>query len=386
MGKGTIKTVTIIMMIIVCLTIVGLLGLLVVGLMGVPIFKGMTVKNENGVLIGGGLDYKLYTDEVIEIGDITKIITEYQSDGITIFYHDNDTVRLMEYMSFEPTPEQLAKVSRDGGTLSIKGGERPKFSVGVFMVKVELYLPESYRGALETRTSSGPQRCEEDLILTDFTAQAASGSIKYGNITADNVTISTSSGSIKTDEIYGKVELSAVSGSISCTSIEGETINLQTTSGSLRVDEIKGEQIIDQVSGSTHIGNSVGNQTITKTSGPVSIDNFDGFQNITTSSGTIRCLGGKGSGNYKSTSGSITVEFENCPSDNVTMTGTSGSLKLTIPENSGFNFAASSSSGSVGTFFDSEVSTKGNTKTATIGEPIFDLDMSTTSGNIRVSN
>lgn len=385
MEKGPMKTVSVFLIVAIVIIIIGLLAIMIAGILGVPVFKGATVKNDNGILVGGGLNYQLYTDESIDASDLQKIAAEYRSDGVTIFYHDNNTVRLMEYMSFEPTAEQRARISNNNGVLTITGGERPRNVIGFYMVKVELYLPESYRGALEMTTSSGSQSCGEELILSEFSAKASSGSLKYDSITAESVRLLNGSGAIKADEIIGKTEISSKSGSITCSGIEGETIDIDATSGSLRVGNIKGEQNIRQSSGSAHIGSSVGNQTIDKTSGSITVESFDGFQKITTSSGSIRCLDGRGGGSYSSTSGSISVEFNECPTQDIEMNASSGGLRLTIPEESKFSFTADTANGSVSTYFDKLISTRGDTRSATLGEPEFELSMRTTTGSIKVN-
>jgi lia operon protein LiaG len=171
----------------------------------------------------------------------------------------------------------------------------------------------------------------------------------------NDLDIRSSSGNIEffSDISLGNINCNASSGNlVGESNITAKDINLKASSGNIRLDSL--------------------------------ISNNYKFE---TSSGNIRINSLSGSGELQTTSGNIHVESKNI-TEHLNATASSGNIDLVIPKGLSFEFNGVCSSGNVKSNFDLNYKNKdGNEATAKIGSgPYKQIDLTTSSGNINISN
>lgn len=296
---------------------------------------------------------KLVNTQTINIDKITDISISYASDNIKIIPSDKQELVLLEYMNYDAEANQLAKIKIDAEKLNITSGERKLktsfFSSSTIEARVELFVPSTYTGKLSVETSSGNISSEIDFNQTKFMASCKSGSMKLKNINAENIELSTSSGTISVNSMTGTVDVKASSGSINIGEIIGDGY-LSTSSGSIFVDKISG-----------HI-------------------------DAQASSGSIEIKQARLDGKLKAGSGSIRIGIEELTGD-IAINTSSGSSYVTMLEELSYNFSAETSSGSIKTYFDEYLlyNDKRNKTNGAIGEnPVFNVKTQASSGSIHI--
>jgi DUF4097 and DUF4098 domain-containing protein YvlB len=188
----------------------------------------------------------------------------------------------------------------------------------------------------------------------DFSAHQIGGhALVDGHV--DDVTLSEIQGSVVLDgEFFGDTHLEQV----------GSTVHFHTTRTDLDIPKLGGDLTMDksdltanQVSGPVRIVTRSKNIDLTQVAGETHIENSDGDVNIVSSA----------------------------PLGNVQVTNRSGSLTLTVPQNSNFSVTATTTEDNdLETDFPLQTSTSGDRRTAsgTVGHGGVRLDLSTTHGNL----
>ncbi len=312
--------------------------------------------NGNGIHNSNGFsNMELVNTQNISVNSIDSIDITYTSDNVEFYISDTEELILKEYMNYTPKDDELARIKTSGNTLSIKHGDRYNqfFSLGSFSNnrRVEVYLPSDYNDNLFVVTSSGNIDSDISVTLSEFTASSTSGNIEINEIHSDLITASASSGNIKFEVAEGTREF--------C-----------TTSGNIKI-----------------LGGS-GDTTSSASSGNITIEDASGQLNAQASSGNIKVIDSIGGGSLITTSGNIDLELTDI-TDDLSLHASSGEVRLILPSTASFDFTAEVSSGNIRTFFDDELSynKKGNNASGTIGEnPTLKVDISTSSGNIRVTD
>lgn len=282
----------------------------------------------------GGGRVKLYNTKEFGTEGIEKIKLDYKSQNIVFNKGEEGKIVINEYLS-ERRKNAEAVMEVTNGTLYINGADKGTvvniLSFGMQNERIEVYLPEAYTGEVEARTSSGNIKAEDTFAFQEFGAAANSGNISCGRITADIIKANTSSGNIKFDIAQGSRIMVAGSGNIRINAGEGDT-------------------------------------RVTTGSGSIEVDNAVGELEATASSGNIRA-------GFMEIDGGVSVQT------------TSGNIKLEIPEESAFSFAASATSGSINTDFDAalEYNDKRNRASGVYGNgPAAAIRTGASSGNIAV--
>ncbi len=359
-------------------------------------------------------NYQLVNDRTYDADKIDDINITFTYDEIVILKNSSDKIRVAEYMSRTPAEDELAQVSTDNTSFNIHAGRRELF--GWFMnqnSKVEVYLPEGYEGSLDIETTSGSVEVKENVALTNVDVSSSSGSIRFNEILAKEINLSSTSGSTRGSllEAEGDITIQSSSGSIGVDKITGSSADLDSTSGSIRGSEVicTGKVTMESSSGSINYDGVSGNTIELKStsggirgkellgkdgisvrcsSGGITFDKIDGRHAIETTSGTIRVDTATVGGEYDSSSGSIRTGFASVESD-ITIKATSGSVSLELPAEQAFNFSAESNSGSVNADFNREVQWGEKSDDGVAGsvgsDPKCNINVKTSSGGIRIS-
>jgi DUF4097 and DUF4098 domain-containing protein YvlB len=206
----------------------------------------------------------------------------------------------------------------------------------------------------------------------------------------DDFEVSTVSGSINAPELLGEeVKISTVSGSINTDSIHGDNVYLNSTSGSFKIGKLIAEDTFEKgtVSGGFEIDSLEAEEVkLQSTSGSTTIRDAD-IERVTSSSisGSVQMNMKEGSAEMSTTSGEISVTFEQ-GFKKFSANSVSGSVKLEIPEDSGFKVDVNTVSGDINCedFSMKILSSKKNHLEAEAGDGDSRIEVHTTSGSVNI--
>lgn len=431
----------------------GLCGILVYGMAGGDIFRvGARQSYSNAQLV---LEKEIPLDGIESI----SVLYGMNSNDIYLYESEKDVIIVREYSSSEMSEKELSAVKVNNNFLEIKGARRNYGSFGFHLFGfnggyynrhyTEVYLPASYRGELLLETSSGDIISELDINSEkDVSVTSTSGDVEFPSVTADNVSVNTSSGYVEMDkiaagadqsvgvisintssgdvklgELAGKINIESSSGYLTLGTITGDT-QLGTSSGDININEITGETKTESSSGCLTIGTLTGNAQLKTTSGDVEVRCADGDIQIMTNSGTVKIPEGsgsrtistssgnivagstagsfqiksqsgdvqatiqKGEGSLETTSGDVQLSLEEL-AGTLNINSSSGYVDITLSDNNEFEFMTSTTSGDIMTFFDNDLtfSSRRNHAQGIHGanEQGNRIEIQTTSGDVRIS-
>jgi hypothetical protein len=193
-------------------------------------------------------------------------------------------------------------IVQNGNSVRIGEIEDPDLRDGV-SISYTIALPAA--SALRSKTGSGAQRIEG--ITGNVHSSTGSGSIlarRVGSLSA-----SSGSGSIEADDVAGAFRATTGSGRIQATDIDG-AITAKTGSGGIEV-----------------------------------VQTGAGEVDVASSSGTVRVRGVRGTLRASTTSGGLNVQGE--PRGDWELSASSGGVRVDVPDASGFELDATTSSGSI---------------------------------------
>ncbi len=413
----SMKHIKIALIVILSVMTLGLCGILVSGIMERNLFRESGRQQYNEV--------ELVLEREIPVDGINDISVLYNmnDNDIYLFESGTDTVIIKEYSSSEMDANELSAINVSEDSIEVKGagrniheGFRFFFFNSYYYARhyTEVYIPASFSGELLLETASGNIISDCDMNLEkSFTVASASGDVSFGSVTADNMSVSTSSGyiimekidtnvngsigeiSVETSsgdvnikELTGVTRMESSSGYVNAEKITGDT-QIKTTSGDMDIKEIVGEVKTESSSGNVSIGNVTGNAKIRTTSGDISIQHIEGGLQSVSSSGYVRVLEGngdrsistssgdiileviegnfqfstqsgeiqaaiqKGEGSIETTSGNIRLELAELIGV-LDINSSSGSVSVQLSSDTEFGFLADTVSGSINTFFDSD--------------------------------
>lgn len=151
--------------------------------------------------IRGKADSKLLVDENISVENIDTLKLSFASDTCRVFLTDGDNINVKHYGRGIPK-ERYVKVFQNGGEAEVTTRTGPGISISFSMINeyslIEIYLPKSYKNALDVKLSSGTLDFDGAPDLKKLNIELASGSIRSeSEIKAQSAAISASSGVIK---------------------------------------------------------------------------------------------------------------------------------------------------------------------------------------------
>jgi hypothetical protein len=239
---------------------------------------------------GAVMDAELVNERELSLENINNVTVRYGSENITLYKSNTDLLVIREYMSVNNSG-YYAKITNSGNELVIEAGRRP---LGRFYAYADVFIPESDKN-ISIKTSSGGILAAGEYTALSIKMESSSGNIMVNTVTADMVSFTASSGSIRGGKINGNADIVTNSGRIVFGGIDG-------------------------------------NVSAESSSGRIELGMVNGTVSVKSSSGGVRCTAG---GNAK----------------DISITTSSGDVVLNIPEDFTFNFLSRSSSGGLRTPF-----------------------------------
>ena len=397
------------------------LGIVMVrGISGHKIFY---LKNNAGQI--ASQDMRVVLDEEVALDGIDDIRILYNMNGNDVYLYEGEgnTLAVKEYLGSEIKDNAASTVSVNGGILEIKGKKRNTSGLSFFFNfgtsnsgyggYTEIWLPASYKGNLKIETAGGDITSETDIALTDcFEASSVSGTISIPSVDAKAVSVSSTSGDLRIEnmntkaertdakiditttsgdmdfkKLNGKVSIASTSGYATVEMITGDA-EFSSTSGDIKVGHIDGNADVASTSGGVRISEGSGARKVSTTSGDITLEGMNGDFDISTTSGEISVTNEKGAGSIETISGDVRLELAEL-AGNLDINTTSGYVDMKLSQKDSFAFEANSTSGDINTFFDDSLkfSKRENSAEGTYGSNSQGnkIDIGTTSGDIRIT-
>jgi len=246
-------------------------------------------------------------------GDVLEVATSSPSVVVTTDRRDGAHVRVLGSGpgARDGFGDLRFTAERRGNRVVVRTDIRPRARMGrVPSYTIEIALPE--RADVQATTSSGSIRLGN--VRGDVNATASSGSVRLGDVAGDEVSVRTSSGSVRAGRLSGKnrLRVSASSGSVSVDAASGGQVSVTTASGSQRIGAVDAERFEAQAG-----------------SGSVRVEALRAEARVRAGSGGVRLGGVGGALDAQAGSGSVRVELAEPVAVRV-RTG-SGGVELTAP-------------------------------------------------------
>jgi DUF4097 and DUF4098 domain-containing protein YvlB len=223
-------------------------------------------------------------------GDALEVSTSSPNVVIQTGSRDGARVRVIgrgpnveagfEHLRFSAQHQRQRLRVRTDSRGQLRLGRAPSFTI-------EVTVPE--RANLRVSTSSGSVRIEN--ISGNVEIAASSGSVSLANVDGDRIAITTSSGRVRADRLAGRerVEITTSSGGIQADRVTGNSLTFRGSSGNIQLESAIGQRISARTSsGNITIGTLQGPATLNASSGSVRADGVRHPLEVGTSSGSVQ--------------------------------------------------------------------------------------------------
>ncbi len=326
--------------------------------------------------INEGVEYILDEEYWFDIQNIQDIIIDNTNHKVRIIPAEDEKVRVhlngkLVASSDAYIPELVFTETSTSLKIEVK-----KLSIKTFMgfystnVSLDVYLPVSFEGNMDLRTSSGRVEIDE-LNLNEFKYKSSSGSLTAKSISAVHGAIITSSGRVSIQSAQmEKLKVQTSSGNIEIDKIISEDVSLTGSSARITIGQLDTKEIKHSTSsGNLDIGNvKMVNGEFDSSSGRLTFNDVTGNLQAT------------------SRSGNISIKYNEYNS-NIKIQTSSGRVDLVLPAEAAFLVDARTSSGRIRLDFDVTVNGEMQDKNVvgSVGNGTNKVDIRTSSGNINIS-
>lgn len=212
-------------------------------------------------------------EEKIDIANVDKVKIDFASSDVNIFFTDENEIKVVQYSYQELKGDETFKIDKSSSNITISKKSNKNFHFFYMnQIVFDIYIPNAYEESLEVKTVSGDIKGDENLKFKNLTMSSTSGDIEMANVEADNINLETVSGEIKLQNIGNN------------------TIKLKTVSGDILVESAKGNIEAKSTSGNIEIEKIEGEVELNSTSGEIESDDFKitGNSKVKTTSGNVR--------------------------------------------------------------------------------------------------
>lgn len=288
----------------------------------------------DGFFSGGSSNYEVIKEESVDAQELKVIDVDLDRMDIHLYKTDKTEVKVIQRSNQNPNKQKIVSIHNEMNKLSITQ-EKVWFSFFNFNFhkdKLELYLPTTFTGEILIRNTSGNVNLPDELTLESFTLKMSSGNLE-----------------VKEKLTVDRLNAAVTSGDLRLNTVEAKSYEMKSTSGRITAESLTGDG------------------TIYCTSGDIIVSKLSG------------------SGMYNTVSGNITVSFAEIKKASG-MGTISGNVNLSLAKDMNFLFKGKCISGNVSANFDIDYTdnSKKNEATAKFGDGQYYIDVSITSGNIRL--
>ena len=329
-----------------------------------------------GIWEGNSVDEMTCAEKVIESvsSDIENIQMNLKDVDVVAHLVDSNKVEVDE--TFYNNKEFIVELKENNGKVVIQNRQMEDRGFRWFNLfrvkndkyhKIEVNIPNSFRGELKIESTSGEIKVEDPLILAKLEVKTTSGDIQLEEVEAESKIVSTS-------------------GVISIEKIKGENYEIRTTSGDIHLKEGQGNLTLATTSGESQLGCIVGDKhKLNSTSADISIEEMQGEYEVGSTSGcfTVEKLKGYGVGEF--TSGDVCIEEIELEGD-MNFKTISGDIQLMFNEDVSASVDMNSRTGNIEGDVDIKYTNHHKTKATTqLGDhSLYTVEIQTTSGEIYI--
>jgi DUF4097 and DUF4098 domain-containing protein YvlB len=318
-----------------------------------------------GALAAGGLFAGAQREEErrFSLAGTTDLVISYSEARLSIREAGGEELILTERLR----NAEDAKVSAEGGALSITGDDRNWIPFNARRIEAEIAVPRSYRGNFQIRSGSGSIHSDARLVSGgSIEIRVSSGTMNLGRLEAPRISLRSSSGSVNAGELAGSTEITLSSGALRLGTLRGESHRVRSSSGSVQLDQVSGNLDLEAASGRLTIGVLEGeSHRVRSSSGSVRAERISGSLDLEAASGALDIGALEGERHrLRSNSGSVTVKGLAGAAEFIVHSGglwveaarlsgdlsfdlRSGGLDLALPPGASFNLDAETSSGGI---------------------------------------
>ena len=318
-------------------------------------------------------------------GPVESLTVHWGRGDVEILYHDDPRILISEKSENGLTDELRVHSWLDEGTLRVHYAASGQVIVGELKKDLTITLPAGTRFALaEVEATSGEVRTEK-LTAENISLSVTSGSVSAA-LEAGNAGISCTSGALDlTVSARGNVKLSATSGTVSA-AVQAEEILAECTSGVISLTQM-GESAkaeLHSTAGRISVNSEkVGTLSASSTSGTISVNSktADTLRASSTSGRITADAGYAQKAEISCTSGTIALTAAQAP-ERLSLETTSGDINVFLPADASFTLSVDQTSGDF--FFEGITLEKLDGKYVA-GEGGAVYEMESTSGDIRLA-
>lgn len=203
-------------------------------------------------------------EKLAEINGVNNIEISSPFIDIKVTSADRDDIRIHYYGKMKTNVVPELKVEKISNKLNIKLEHNSNsYSVVESDVVLEVFVPKSFNGELNTTSSSGDIYMK-NLIGKNINVSASSGDLELENLEAPMLNLATSSGEIILNDSIGEIKAASSSGDIFLDNPKtSENIKVTTSSGDVSIK--LGDDASYKVEGTTSSGDVY-------YSGPISVE------------------------------------------------------------------------------------------------------------------
>ena len=182
----------------------------------------------------GGAEGQQVHELSFSLEGITSVTLSYDEEPITFLAGTGDQLVVREYMT-QDKAEYHAKVTEKGTSIQIQEGGKPLLQ-GDFSRWIEVYLPASYGESLTVTTTDGAiDLTGAALQLRELRVDSTAGLVQVGTAAAGTANLSTTQGRLELADLTGdEITLTTTNGSILCDRLEGE-VDCRSTGGEIQI-------------------------------------------------------------------------------------------------------------------------------------------------------
>lgn len=180
--------------------------------------------------------FKQVNEQSVPMAGITNLEIDFDVRDITLLSGEGDTLEVRDYMA-KDNKDDYSTVTVSGCTVTVSAmQEAMRGEIGE-TAKVEIIVPESFKGALSMTLTSGEVYAETDLTdYENISLDLQNGQINLQNMEAETISLDAAKGTIRAENIKGKASINVQSGTIDVLMNElTDDLTLNAESGTLRL-------------------------------------------------------------------------------------------------------------------------------------------------------
>ncbi|HHU91175.1 MAG TPA: DUF4097 family beta strand repeat protein [Clostridiaceae bacterium] len=328
-----------------------------------------------GLIFGAAKKYEINDVRTITPDSAKTIIIKTASTDTSILPSDSEIIKgslVGNVRATSPDHVPTLKITRSGDTIIIEEKREVFGVIGFYWedVKLDISIPESFKGAVEFEGTSGDLKAS-DLDIGNFLLKVSSGNVRLDNITVENnMKLTSGSGDFMVKELKAtKLILQSTAGNKEFRDVYiKENFNINSTSGDTVLNSIKCHELgIDSTSGNINIDK-------------LQLDRIS----IETKSGDVNVRDLEGNAQIDASSGNINVSVKEADEE-IYIKAISGDIELRMPADKSFTLDSRTSSGNINCDFklEDKVSDDNTLKGIYLNGDIL-LNIKTSSGNIDI--